>query len=272
MKFGFLTHAFGWYQDFVPLYIFSCLYTCPSFVRVLLHEELTENNRRALELIRPYNGSFEVIQNYRGVDLSHIDHLPAVRFLLPREAVADLDYVYIGDVDFIVYNEVDDNFFEYYLKHCRATGLPFSNSVTNDDGQLRMTGLHFIKVEEYYEVMQREIQAVVQGKNKFAQSIRKSYSYDEQVLYDMISRSFDLSSLDGYVRPHHGVHFGYVRKRQTGHSFARKTRLAIWLETLPKLEPILHHPIFRQLVDLMCPRAQDLVRRVETILYRPIFL
>jgi hypothetical protein len=269
-SFCFLTYVFGWYQDFIPLYIYSCLYAFPKHhVRILLRESLTQNNREALEEIKSF-GSFEVIENYQA-DLSNYKHLPAVRFLLPKYVFDGFDHAYVGDIDFIIYDEQDCDFPQYYLNHCEKTGLPFSNSITVDDGAMRLTGLHFIKVDEYYDRMQPYMGRVLHG-DEFAKSIINSYSFDEQILYYMARQAFDLSPLHGYVRPHHGIHFGYVRKRQTGHSFARKTRLQIWLDQKHKLEPLFNSPAFPVLVSKMGDLPKDLVRRVMTILYRPIFL
>lgn len=262
----FSTYAYGWYQDFVPLYIFSILYSFPQYyAKVFLRDSLTDDNRRALELIP--NRSFEIVENYSLPVLS----LPATRFLMPRSEFAGFKYVYMGDVDFILYDEVGCDFLEYYLRHCESTGLPFSNAVTRDNGRWRLTGLHFMKLDEYYEKMASQIQAVLND-DPFSLSIKDSFCYDEQILYHMASKAFDLTPIMEYNRPHHGIHFGYVRDRPTGHSFARKTRLAIWKEHLPQIEPILQHSVFTKLYDLMGSRAKEMVDRVKRVLYQPIFL
>ena len=136
MKVCFTTYVFGWYQDYIPTYIYSILTAFPQhYVKIFLKERLSPENRQALELVKKTSDSFEVIEEFTDLDDCQIPHLPSIRFLLTREYFEDFDYVYFGDVDFIIYNEHDDNFSNIYLNHCEQTGLPFSNEVNYDWGK-----------------------------------------------------------------------------------------------------------------------------------------
>jgi hypothetical protein len=206
------------------------------------------------------------------VDCTYIKQLPAVRYFIPKEQFAGFRYVYMGDVDMIIMNELNNDFRQFYVDHCVKTGLPFSNMFTSDNGQMRMTGLHFMEVEPYFEKMNDLIAEVIGGRNVYALGIMNSYCFDEQVLYNMTSRAFDIEVLRGYRRPHNGVHIGYVRDRPVGHSYARKTRIEIWNRHRGKIDKIFNHNIFKQICNNMGPRAKDCMNRIKYVLDYRLFL
>lgn len=266
----FTTYVYGWYKDFIPIYIFSILHEFPQhFVKIYIHEELNYKQKQAIDLVSRFNSSFSVIASK--FKWPHIKHLAAVRYLMPREEFSDFRYVYFGDVDFILVNEHNDNFINYYRNHCKRIGLPFSNAITHDNNKNRMTGLHFIETDPYYDRMEPQIADVVQG-NEFSVKIQDSFSFDEEILYYMADRTFGLRPLEGYTRPHNGVHLGYSRERPTGHSYAHKTKLKDWKANIGKINSIVRHPVFKELQQLMDSPAKDVLQRVLHILHCPIFL
>lgn len=268
------TYTYGWYQDFIPLYIYSILFSFPQHhVKIFTKEPLSQNNINSLNAIKDQlSSNFEIVENYNGVDCTYIKHFAAVRYFIPRHEFEGFKYVYMGDVDMIVIDEYNDDFTKYYLDHCTKTGLPFSNEVTDDNNKMRTTGLHFMILDPYYDKMEPFIREVVEGRNAFANSKIDSFSYDEEVLYDMVNRAFDLTPLQGYRRPHHGVHLGYVRDRPIGHSYARKTRLKIWERERKKIEKVFAHPLFDMIVNNMGPKAKECMNKIRYILDRPLFL
>ncbi len=272
MQLCFATYVYGWYQDFVPIYIFSILHEFPQhYVKIYLQNNLTNNNKKAISILSEYHSGFEIIENYSGVNCENITHLPSIRYLLPRSEFKDFKYVYIGDVDFIVLNEHNDDFVSYYKSHCNKTKLPFSNAITHDNNKNRMTGLHFIETDPYYDKIEPEISKVIMG-TEFSKKIRNSFSFDEEILYDMINHVYNLAPLEGYIRPHNGVHFGYARERPTGHSYAGKTKLKDWRKHFNKSDKIIKHQVFADLYQCLGSSAKTIIDRVLTILYRPMFL
>lgn len=268
----FTTYVHGWYQDFIPTFIFSALHEFPQhFVKIFVHDKLSESNQIALDLVSKFNPSFSVVEQYSGVDCTNIEHLPVIRYLLPQYEFEDFKYIYFGDVDFIIVNEHDDDFVSYYVNHCNHTKLPFSNAVTHDNNKHRMTGLHFVETTSYYNKMEPQISDVIHG-NEFSKSIKKSFSFDEEILYYMTNKVFDISPLEGYTRPHNGVHLGYSRLRPTGHSYAEKTKLKDWKKHIGKINKITQHPVFKQIMPLVQGPAKKIFERVFHVLYRPIFL
>lgn len=219
----FTTVVYGWYQDFIPIYIYSILESFPQhYVKIFVLEELKQNNKESLEFIKQnLSDRFEVVDNFTDLDWCELPHKASMRFLLTREYFEEFDYVYFGDVDMLIYNVFNDNFVEYYLKHCEKTGLPFSNEYNYYENKYRATGLHFIIKEPYFDAMDKIIEKMKQPKpmggwwnNSFRSQCfhnPQDPSYDEELLYHMISKTFDLRLLTNYGRPNHGWHLGEYR-------------------------------------------------------------
>ena len=283
MKLCFTTFVFGWYQDFIPTYIFSILKAFPQhYVKIFLKESLSDSNRLALNLIN--SDHFEVVENFSDLNWCEIPHLPALRFLLGREYFEGFDYVYFGDVDFIVYNEHDDQFFDTYIAHCEKTGLPFSNECNYDWGRYRMTGLHFIIKDRYFDAMDKWIEEMKKPDGNFFRQQcphNAQYpSYDEEMLYYMATKAFDLRPLNDYRRPFHGVHFGTFRILTDSDSFASdltvsdgRNNLLQWkTRDIGKIDAILRSDVFAKLYEEMCDDAKFVVKKTKLALHQRMFL
>ncbi len=284
-KLCFTTYVFGWYQDFIPTYIYSILHAFPQhYVKIFVKESLNQSNKNGLELVRSYGyTSFEVIDNFKDLDWCGIPHLPSLRFLLTREYFDGFDYVYFGDVDFIIYNEHNDCFYETYLEHIKETNLPFSNEWNYDWGKYRMTGLHFVIKQPYFDVMDPWIEEMkIPNGNFFRQQCRhcpKYPSYDEEMLFYMTAQAFDIRPLIGYRRPFHGLHFGTFRILSINDSFAKnfahksdgRNNLPQWIKN-PKINKILKSDLFERLYDQMGVESKKIVDKVKFTLFNKIFL
>jgi len=284
MKLCFTTYVFGWYQDYIPTYIYSILHAFPQhFVKIFVKEKLTENNKQALDLVKKQiSNSFEIIEEFDDLDHCGIPHLPAIRFLLTRDYFEEFDYVYFGDVDFVIYNQWNDSFADRYVEHMKHTGLPFSNEWNYDYGKYRMTGLHFIQKDFYFDVMDPFIEEMkIPNGNFFRKQCRhnpKWPSYDEEMLFNMAVRAFDIRPLDGYRRPFHGLHFGTLRILDVGDSFVEnkaqesdgRNYLQEWRNE-PKIHNILLSPLFKDLNKLMGKKAHETIFKTQTALYRKMF-
>ena len=223
MRLCFTTVVYGWYQDFIPLYIQSVLTAFPQhFVKIFLLDSLTENNKQSIQVLKSkVSDRFEVVDNFHELDSCEVPHLASLRFLLTREYFEGFDYVYFGDVDILVFNEYNDNFYDSYATHCKRTGLPFSNAYNYYENKYRATGLHFIIKEPYFDAMDRIINEMRTPRplggwwnNTFrSQCFHNPLdpSYDEELLYHMLSQTFDLRLLKNYCRTNHGWHLGEYR-------------------------------------------------------------
>lgn len=277
MKLCFTTIAYDWYQDLIPIYILSILKAFPQhYVKLFSEDNLTDYNQSCLSLIRKQvSDNFEVVENFRDLDSCKISHKAANRFLLTREYFEGFDYVYIGDIDFIIYNQFDDQFFDHYVSRCENTGFPFSNSYWVDKGRFRMTGLHFIIKDKYFDILDEEI-----SKMKCSNEFRINYktnpygeSFDEEMLYFMLEQKFNLKIIEGYIRPLHGVHLGVFRHDLnfciTNPNWKHQSQC---IEDLKKIDPVFKSDVFHECYKTMRPEAKHILKNTIFMLYKKFYL
>lgn len=263
MNLCFSTFVYGWYQDFIPIYIYSILTAFPQHhVKIFLHEQLSETNKYCLSLIPSDN--FEIVENFKELDSCNIQHLSAYRFLLTRDHFKDFDYIYMGDVDFLIYNQFNDNFYDFYVSHCKKTKLPFSNEWNYDFGKYRMTGLHFMIKDPYFDQMDSWIENMKRGTNNFKTQSPQSPSLDEEMLHYMTFHAFDLRPLIGYRRPYHGLHFGIFKNIENSISFKYKNRIDQWINDKEKINDVLNSDLFKTFLQFMDPKAKRTVKIAQS--------
>lgn len=218
MKCCFTSYVYGIYQDYIPIFIYSVACSFPQHVtKIFLKEKLSDKNKESLELVRKFCDNFEVIENFSGLEHCELPHGAANRYLLTREYFDDCEYVYICDIDFIIYNKYNNNFIDTYLRKCRIHNLPFSN-YWRYDGRFRMGGIHFIIKNEYFDIIDKHIEEMKDKNCEF----RAKYignpikSYDEEMLYYMLFKAFnfkDLNEKDNKI--FNGLHLKTFRSSKT---------------------------------------------------------
>ena len=272
MKMGKLcifTNVYGdFYQQFIPLYIYSILRIYPDyFVYVNVDRKINDFVLRQLSVI-PYKDNFKVVINPMAttIDLNKRDISDKSKlkrnmtWLFYDEFFKQFEYLYIGDVDIFICRETP-SLLEQHIEHCKVLNLPYSNFVRSQymrvDKRLkviarialgrglteakswlrmentivrRMTGLHFVKVDEYFSAVRPlfkkykdSLNRVLEGKgSKHEILYLKS---NEILLYDLIEESelglppiipnnysehpLDYKSIG--FRPMHGIHLGIFR-------------------------------------------------------------
>lgn len=236
---------------------------------IFLREYLCRNNTASLTALQKRYNRFRVIEEYREVDLTFVKHLPAVRFLIPGKEFQEYECLYMTDIDFLILQEYDSTFYDYYLEHCKCTGLPFSNSFFKDDqDRIRLTGLQFMVVKPYYEKMDPVMERVIKG-DGFCKSIINSLAFDEQCLYYMANQVFDLSPLLNYSRPHHGIHFGHLREKDLGSSFVNKKRHLLWGQHRKDVDAMLEDDLFQVIYGNLGSETRQIVDRFFQMFQRP---
>lgn len=280
MKMCFTTFVWGAYQDYIPAYIYSILESFPQhYVKIFLHETLTEKTKNCLSLIKSNN--FEVIENFDELDVCDLPHKAAIRFLLPEHYFKDFDYIYFGDVDFIIYNQFEDNFYDQYIAHCQTTKLPFSNEYNYDYGKYRMTGLHFVIKDQYFEKMNNEIESMKLENEFKKQCVHTPLwpSYDEEMLFYMCNRVFDLRPLINYRRPFHGLHFGTFRIIGFGDSFCTqyshetdgRNNIKQWIKDKKKIKQIMDSTTFKEFEKNMCKEVSETILKTKSYINSKLF-
>ena len=197
----FYTCANFGYQDFVPLYAVSALYHNKN---AICEVGLQEGFQHDPLLV----GALSALKEIFGEDRFRWESVPwttaantkrriapgTVRFITTPRSKAD--FVYIGDVDIIILEEITPP----HVANMAKTGLPYSNIVRK--GTVRLTGLHFSEYDAYYPLPS-------------LQDVDICASSDEAVLYQLVSRQGHRIAPENTFRPVHGIHMSPNREPQS---------------------------------------------------------
>src|SRR5699024_9157210 len=75
----------------------------------------------------------------------------------------------------------------------------------------RLTGLHFIRVKDYYQKMEPLIQSYLENPKQLYKEV-KNLQYDEEFLYKLIKHGIGFGKIrNNHYRPPHGFHIGITR-------------------------------------------------------------
>lgn len=196
------------YQKYIPMFLYFCLKSYPMYgIKLFLTEKIDEKYRDIINKLREL-GTIELVENYGKEFPKNIHHeLKTLRWLLEAKFFDAYDYMYIGDIDIIICKE-KESLLDQHLKHCIDINLPYSNSVRPNSE--RLSGLHFVKKNEYYE----KVNDVMQ---KYRILLKNSVLRDaknEETLYKIVKESGFLLP-NGWFRPHHGLHLHLWRKKKS---------------------------------------------------------
>lgn len=251
------TYVHGAYQDYIPVYIYSTLLSYPDyFVRIFLRETLAPHNRRALDAIRSgLSDRFEIREN-ACTDLDGFI-LRGARWLLPYEELADFEYAYIGDVDYIICRESPD-IRARHVGYCRELNLPYSNSVrVKNPADKKLTGLHFIIVKPYYKKM---ADVIDNTRKRIQQDSEHPYNRinNENMLYEIVEQGIGRFP-PKWFRPGHGIHLGAIRGNKD-----------LKLHNFPHWSPfvigeMLQDPVFREVKRHMGKNVRREVLRTQAL-------
>lgn len=171
---------------------------------------LRANGMNNFEIVK-LNAQLETFSKYR----IRGGGAKAVRWILGAEYFRGFDYAYIGDVDVMILPE-HEALLETHKRQMDVLGLPFSNKVrtdSNGNSSNRLTGLHFVKVEEYFSRI-GPIATRIWNDLQFRDSFFDGLPRDESFLYKLVKTAFpefDDAVLAKAVRPWHGIHLGITR-------------------------------------------------------------
>ena len=92
--------------------------------------------------------------------------LTLLRYLIPGSFFTKYQYVYFGDVDVLILKD-NLSLFDFHKKQIFNSKFPFSNRIrykNNGSISRRLTGLHFVEVEPYYNKMDLLIEKILSDK------------------------------------------------------------------------------------------------------------
>lgn len=197
------------YQKYIPLFVLCCKYAYPEYdIKIFLHGNIRENVKKALEFLKDkyifVNGLFDGWKKYKYSPISW-------RFVVPPEQYKGYDYVYITDIDMLIFREKVE-LASFHINEMNETGLCYSNSTRNKkhwEGNRSLTGLHFCN-QEWFEKTEA-------SRRRYAQLLKigkvgEKREYDGYMLYSMCIES-DLTIAGKYplIERHHGIHLGTER-------------------------------------------------------------
>lgn len=224
------------YQGWIPLYIYSIKKNYPEYdVKIYLDGKLSLPVKNILIRFGLYDYA-EIIEEFctdtNYLNLTDIEKR-CYRWLMYDEyRWKEYDYIYIGDIDIYLTKE-KIGLLEQHVKHIESTGGVYSNSIrlTRKDYLYyrdmkkvhlkRLTGLHFVKKQEYYNkvsrIQKRIIRYLLGNRCTYVDDV--FFKDDERCLWLLVylsgimykTPSYELS--DDAFRPLHGLHFAIGRER-----------------------------------------------------------
>lgn len=262
----------SWYQEYLPFYVMFVNMAYPeSHVYAFIRGSLNDKVKKNMDKIKAKN--CHIVTNYR-MDLPQTPVVTkAIRWLITKKDVPNVDYLYIGDIDIFITEECP-SLFEQHKSHMDFLGVPFSNIVR--PGKPRLSGLHCVRVGEYYSKVanaQKTLCLKLKDPN-----LKKNMN--EYLLYDMIQESGLLTDkifwtgdgrrpwLRSQFRPFHGVHVGVFRRRD-GYTYLDEHDIEhlLGVYQLFQIEPEL-----KELVQDANPKLKEVIHKmltyVETMLRR----
>lgn len=254
----------SWYQEYLPFYVMFINMAYPeSHVFAFIRGKLNDNVKKRMDNIKATN--CHIVTNYR-MDLPQTPVVTkAIRWLITKNDVPNVDYLYIGDVDIFITQECV-SLFDQHKAHMNFLGVPFSNIIR--PGNPRLSGLHCVKVDEYYS-------RVTEAQKSMCQKLKDPNlkpSMNEYLLYDMIQESGLLTKkmfwvgygklpwLRSQFRPFHGVHMGVFRSH-SGYTYLDEHDINHFLDVyqLFQIEPEL-----KELVQQSDPKIQRVIHKMLT--------
>lgn len=200
-KLLFYTHCDGIYDQFIIPYIYFAYFTnddC-SFEIVTPNINPTLLNG-AKYLHDQYNIDILIRKPKHNVKSSYL------RFLEPPKTKCE--YTYIGDIDLFITEDI----LKFHVNKLIENNMVFDNQIRISDREKRLTGLHFVKSDPYYNLV-KDIQI------KYINTSNLHQLGDEVVLYNVCNESGLIMptytediKLFNSNRPQHGIHISLNRK------------------------------------------------------------
>lgn len=293
------TFVFGKkYQAYIPFLLYSCHKAYPDYDFIIfVYGDLDENISKQINYLQI--SSKLIIKENAFADFQNMDPLisKTLRWLLWDDSFNDYDYLYTVDIDMLYIREPIP-LLEQHKQHAEFLDLPLSNmkrtfeysclkpsifgSMINRLGikhallnfsikrrEERLTGLHFVKIKEYYTLLtadkrQKLIADLKRGKYLkgvgFPNNEIYLYKLVESIGFDLTglgSQSDSVTSLDPNnpnrkeFRPHHGIHLGIFRSADLISDSAPILNSAIYNYYIDLYESeILSDPVFNELLEL----------------------
>lgn len=243
------------YIDFIPLLLYSCTKAYPEYdIKIFVYGEIKKRVKKQISNIKHQN-RIEIIENsYSEFKVMTPLLSKTLRWLLWLDDFYNYDYLYTVDID-MLYIQEPLLLHEQHILHMNAIDLPFSNikrerkfnflksydlakaykelgllhslkCIGVIKNEIKLTGLHFVKVKDYYT--KDNLKIIFQAKEKLIKGkyLSKVYFPNNEIYLSKLVEllGFDLNKLSYQknstnmldpnnpsrreFRPHHGIHLG----------------------------------------------------------------
>ena len=189
-----------------------------------------KDNERAVIFLENY-----IPLNYDYSDLSSFisksQFYRFLRFIIDEEHFRGYSEAYIGDIDIYYPSQINKEIPDLFLREesiTKENNLCFNNIIRTDiNGSItyRLGGLHYICVDEYYNLYGNIISNIQNNKNAFIKLIEKArnnisaneYLRNEHLLFAMLINDDNINSMKHLLnknkRELYGLHLGPLRNK-----------------------------------------------------------
>lgn len=246
------------YQAYIPFLVYTCHSAYPDYdIRLFLYDALDAHIKEQLDSLNVPN---LYIKEKVFADCPNMTPLKSksLRWVLWDEEFLKYDYLYVVDIDMLYIRESTPLHVQH-VEHMKTTGLPYDNLArcfrrhplrlksmgyrikhagyrsflrylfgSRDD--YRLSGLHFIHVQPYYQLFDEQVRKKYQDMIYDGSFVSLTLSSNnEAFLYQAIKQtipgidrvaiqteSYKMLDFNNYTRPefrpHHGIHLGIFRQ------------------------------------------------------------
>lgn len=245
------------YQNFAPIYIYSIKKAYPTYnIKIFNWGKIPKNISNILKSLNLENCLVE--KNFDGFKKTP-QNIKALRWLYQYKDIKDYFAVFTGDIDFFIVEE-NPSLLDQHLSFCETQKLPYSNRVRAKS--CRLTGLHFYKVEEYYNACGNVIDYFRDKLKKNDTSIFRHpksnldfYEGDEELLYQIVEKSGlgfpkDIKT----KRVHHGIH---LKRKYSLDLAAKENELLIYKNDF--VNTYENDEIFKEIIYKISKEAKEYI-------------
>ena len=186
----FISCTWGWYQHFVPLYIFSVLSVHPNaYLRIIFLEDVNPSVAASLADLRAEGFvRFEIFKHKPR--FKEMNLWAAERWFFEEHYYDGFKYAWIADIDCMHYLREGQGFLKSQLISAAEEGFCYANCVREAPLDDCMCGWHFIIVRPYFDAM-REVLSSYKNNPEF-DFLKSNSSNDERLLYHLVKKGIGL--------------------------------------------------------------------------------
>ena len=271
------TYVFGEkYHYYIPILLYSLLRAYPEYRPIIFVKEFLSNKlKNIIASIEKELGSVSIYEGvYNTYSIDNVQKGKSIRWVLDHKELMEYDYCYFIDIDMFYINE-QPSLLSQHINHMQVLDLPYSNIIRSNRikqfalGNIKqsirnfgvleglkiscsrthttnkLSGLHFVKTEEYYKELNKVIEnyrSMIFGNNSIR--MHPGGFSNESMLYDMVRDSgMNLPPLlntagphwldyhrfnEVGFRPHHGIHLGIFRSTDIAPAYKHTLKLQFY--------------------------------------------